>query len=57
MALTGPKIAFFDPNFTFRVPKSYKNPGVGGWVQRFGKVFQKMRFLWLPLFCLKETNF
>ena len=25
-----PKIAFFDPNFTFRFPKSHKNPGVGG---------------------------
>ena len=24
-----PKIAFFDPNFTLRFPKSYKNPGVG----------------------------
>ena len=27
---TTPKIAFFDPNFTFRFPKSHKNPGVGG---------------------------
>ena len=25
-----PKIAFFDPKFTFRSPKSHKNPGVGG---------------------------
>ena len=25
-----PKIAFFDPNFTFRFPKSHKNPS--GWV-------------------------
>ena len=25
-----PKIAFFDPNFTFRFLKSHKNPGVGG---------------------------
>ena len=35
---TGPKnpqIAFFGPNFTFRVPKSH--PGMGGWVERFGK--------------------
>ena len=24
-----PKIAFFDPDFTFRSPKSHKNPGVG----------------------------
>ena len=23
-------VAFFDPNFTFRSPKSHKNPGVGG---------------------------
>ena len=28
-----PKIAFFDPNFTFRSPKSHKNPGIGGWVR------------------------
>ena len=32
-----PKIVFFDPNFTFRFPKSHKNPGVGGWVNRFEK--------------------
>merc|ERR1712218_272262 len=38
-----PKIAFFDPNFTFRFPKSHKNPGVGGWVNRFGKDFQKKK--------------
>ena len=25
-----PKIAFFDPDFTFRSPKSLKNPGVDG---------------------------
>ena len=24
-----PKIALFDPNFTFRFPKFHKNPGVG----------------------------
>ena len=30
-----PQIAFFGPNFTFRVPKSH--PGMGGWVERFGK--------------------
>ena len=24
-----PKIAFFDPNFTFCFPKSHKNPGMG----------------------------
>ena len=38
---TAPKIALFDPNFTFRFPKSHENPGVGGWVNRFGKGFQK----------------
>ena len=32
-----PKIEFFDPNFTFRFPKSHKNPGVGGWENTFGK--------------------
>ena len=26
-----PKIAFFDPNFTFRFPKSHKKPW-GGWM-------------------------
>ena len=26
------KIVFFDPNFNSRVPKSHKNPGVGGWL-------------------------
>ena len=26
-----PKIAFFDPNFTFRFPKSHKNPGLKCW--------------------------
>ena len=35
------KIAFFDPNFTFCFPKSRKNPGVGGWVNTFGKDLQK----------------
>ena len=39
-----PKIAFFDPNFTFRFPKSHKNPGVGGWENRFGKDIQKNVF-------------
>ena len=48
-----PKIAFFDPNFTFRSPKSHKNPGVGGWVNRFGRDLPKKTgfFFWqLPLF-------
>ena len=39
-----PKITFLNPNFTFRVPKSHKNPGVGVWVQRFWKVYQKKTF-------------
>ena len=42
-----PKIAFFDPNFTFRSPKSHKNPGVGGWVNRFGKGFPKKTVFFL----------
>ena len=60
-----PKIALFDPNFTFRFPKSYKNPGVGGWVNRFGKGFPKKNvFFWqLPLWrkhneqCTQEILF
>ena len=47
-----PKIALFDPNFTFRSPKSHKNPGVGGWVNRFGRDLPKKTgfFFWqLPL--------
>ena len=33
-----PKIAFFDTNFTFRFPKSHKNPGVGKQIwERFPK--------------------
>ena len=46
-----PKIAFFDPNFTFRSPKSHNNPnpGVGGWLNRFGRYLQKKNvFLRLP---------
>ena len=39
-----PKIAFFDPNFTFRSPKSHKNPGVGKQIwERFPK---KNGFIW-----------
>ena len=38
-----PKFAFCDPNFTFRVPKSLKNPGVGGF-KDLGKFSQKKRF-------------
>ena len=39
-----PKIAFFDPNFTFRFPKSHKNPGMVGWVNRSGKNIPKKLF-------------
>ena len=42
-----PKIAFFDPNFTFPFPKSHKNPEVGGWVNRFGKDFPKKKGFFL----------
>ena len=47
-----PKTAFFDPNFTFRFPKSHKNPGVGG-KTHLGKISQKKRFFWTP--SLKES--
>ena len=35
------KIAYFDPNFTLRVPKSHKNPGVGS---KIWKSFKKRVF-------------
>ena len=35
-------MAFFYPNFTFRVPKSIKNPGVGGFTD-LGKPSPKKR--------------
>ena len=43
-----PKIALFDPNFTFRSPKSHKNPEVGGWVNGFGSDLPKKTgfFFW-----------
>ena len=34
-----PKIAFFNQNFTFRFPRSHKNPVVGGWVHTIGKTW------------------
>ena len=37
-----PENRLFDPNFTFGVPKSHKNPGMGGF-HRFGKTFQKKK--------------
>ena len=42
------KIAFFDPNFTFCFPKSHKNPGVGGCVNRFGKGLPKKNVFFAP---------
>ena len=53
-----PKIALFDPNFTFRTPKSHKNPGVGGWVNRFGRDLPKKTvFFWqLPLRLLRPLR-
>ena len=47
------KIVFFDPNFTSRVPKSHKNPGVGGWFHTIWKSFQKKTFFYtFPNFLL-----
>ena len=54
-----PKIAFFDPNFTFRFPKSYKNPWVGK--QIWDRSPKKKTFFgclggfenWLKLICYK----
>ena len=40
------QIALFDPNFTFCSPKFHKNPGVDGWVNRFGKGFPKKTFFY-----------
>ena len=40
-----PKTAFCHPNFSFRVPESHKNPEVGWWAHRFGKVFQT-KYYW-----------
>ena len=51
-----PKIAFFDPNFTFRFSKSHKNPGVGGWVNTFGKDLPKKRFFFYTFpYCFLEV--
>ena len=41
------KNSFFDPKFTFRVPKSHKNPGRG--FHRFWEVFPKKAFFVAPL--------
>ena len=39
---------FFDPNFTFGVPKSHKNPGVGSQIwENFPK--KTVLFLWVLL--------
>ena len=57
-----PKIAFFDPNFTFRFPKSHKNPGVGKQIwERYPK---KKRFFLAAsltekkaLICCKDISY
>ena len=41
-----PENRLFDPNFTFCFPKSHKNPGVGGWVNTFGKDLPKNVFFY-----------
>ena len=46
------KIAFFDPNFNLRFPKSRKNPWVGGWVNTFGKD----SFFWTPSLIPQNVN-
>ena len=48
---TTPKITILDPNFTFRFPKSHKNPGVCGWENRFRETYPKNGFIFgrLPL--------
>ena len=51
-----PKIVFFDPNFTFGVPKSHKIPGVGGWVHRFGKTFPKKTFYFLGASLMQNNS-
>ena len=51
-----PKIAFFDPNFTFRFPKSHKNPGVGGWVNTFGKDLPKKTCFFIPSPSVRVTQ-
>ena len=39
-----PENRLFDPNFTFCSPKFHKNPGVDGWVNRFGRDLPKKEF-------------
>ena len=39
-----PENRLFDPNFTLCSPKSHKNPGMGGWVNRFGRDLPKKNF-------------
>ena len=48
-----PKI---DPNFTFRSPKSHKNPGVGGWVNRFGRDLPKKTGFFFGSFPNRHVN-
>ena len=58
-----PKIALFDPNFTFRSPKSHKNPGVGKqiWERSPKKPFfytfpKKLIFLLLHIACIAHAE-
>ena len=39
-----PENRLFDPNFTFGVPKSHKNPGMGGFTD-LGKIPPKIGFV------------
>merc|ERR1712016_441968 len=39
-----PENRLFRPKFHLLFPKSHKNPGVGGWVNRFGKDIPKKMF-------------
>ena len=48
------KIALFDLNFTFLSPKSHKNPGLGGWVNTFGRDFPKIISLVIRGWMLKQ---
>ena len=52
------KIDFFDPNFTFGVPKSHKNPGVGAWVvSQIWENFPKKRFYFFGASLIRLIEF
>ena len=44
LCLIHPENHLFYPNFTFRFPKSHKNPGMGGWISHIWKNFPKKTF-------------